>query len=189
SLAALRVEVAAAGDSCAFPAAGGRARPCVDGVRRAHREDRAPGLTARSGNDVALPERGHDALRRVFRRPRARVDDDLRTLWRLVGRVDAREVLDLALQGARVEPFRVALPADLERRIDVDLDELALGNELAHHAPLRAEGEMNEQSTMAPASTKRRATSPTRRMFSTRSASVKPRSRFNPWRTLSPSSM
>ena len=33
------------------------------------------------------------------------------------------------------------------------------------------------------------ATSVARRMFSTRSASVKPRSRFSPWRTLSPSSM
>ena len=32
------------------------------------------------------------------------------------------------------------------------------------------------------------ATSTTRRMFSTRSASVKPRSLFRPWRTLSPSS-
>ena len=49
-------------------------------------------------------------------------------------------------------------------------------------------GEMNETSTISPASTIRRATSATRRMFSTRSASVKPRSRFSPWRTLSPSS-
>ena len=49
-------------------------------------------------------------------------------------------------------------------------------------------GEMKEHSTIMPASTNSLATSPTRRMFSTRSASVKPRSRFRPWRTLSPSS-
>ena len=47
---------------------------------------------------------------------------------------------------------------------------------------------MNDTSTIRPASTISLATSPTRRMFSTRSASVKPRSRFRPWRTLSPSS-
>ena len=47
---------------------------------------------------------------------------------------------------------------------------------------------MNDTSTISPASTNSRATSATRRMFSTRSASVKPRSRLRPWRTLSPSS-
>ena len=49
-------------------------------------------------------------------------------------------------------------------------------------------GEMNEQITISPASVISRATSPTRRTFSTRSASVKPRSRLSPCRTLSPSS-
>ena len=49
-------------------------------------------------------------------------------------------------------------------------------------------GEMNEQITMSPASVISFATSPTRLMFSTRSASVKPRSRLSPCRTLSPSS-
>src|SRR5579859_2543925 len=48
-------------------------------------------------------------------------------------------------------------------------------------------GEMNETSTIRPASTISLATSATRRMFSTRSASVKPRSLLRPWRTLSPS--
>ncbi len=47
---------------------------------------------------------------------------------------------------------------------------------------------MKEQSTIVPDSTKSFATSPTRRMFSTRSASEKPKSRVSPWRTLSPSS-
>ena len=49
-------------------------------------------------------------------------------------------------------------------------------------------GEMNDTSTMRPASTISLATSATRRMFSTRSASVNPRSLLRPWRTLSPSS-
>jgi hypothetical protein len=47
---------------------------------------------------------------------------------------------------------------------------------------------MKEQITIRPLSTISLATSPARRMFSTRSASVKPRSRLRPWRTLSPSS-
>ena len=49
-------------------------------------------------------------------------------------------------------------------------------------------GEMKDTSTIRPASTISLATSATRRMFSTRSASVKPRSLLRPWRTLSPSS-
>jgi hypothetical protein len=49
-------------------------------------------------------------------------------------------------------------------------------------------GEMKLTSTIRPASTISFATSATRRMFSTRSSSVKPRSRLRPWRTLSPSS-
>ena len=49
-------------------------------------------------------------------------------------------------------------------------------------------GEMKAVMTIRPASTIMRATSAMRRMFSTRSAPVKPRSRFSPWRTLSPSS-
>src|ERR1700753_294355 len=50
-------------------------------------------------------------------------------------------------------------------------------------------GEMKALITIRPASVMRRATSPTRLMFSMRSASVNPKSRFKPWRTLSPSSM
>ena len=48
--------------------------------------------------------------------------------------------------------------------------------------------EMNLTSTIKPASAMSLATSATRRMFSTRSSAVKPRSRLSPWRTLSPSS-
>src|SRR5215471_7660777 len=49
-------------------------------------------------------------------------------------------------------------------------------------------GEINDTIVIRPASTNSFATSATRRIFSTRSASVKPRSRLSPWRTLSPSS-
>src|SRR5678815_3923475 len=38
-----------------------------------------------------------------------------------------------------VEPLGIARLADLERRIDIDLDELALLEQLARHPPLRAE--------------------------------------------------
>ena len=51
----------------------------------------------------------------------------------------------------------------------------------------KANGEIKETITISPASTIRRATSATRRIFSMRSVSVKPRSRLRPWRTLSPS--
>lgn len=48
-------------------------------------------------------------------------------------------------------------------------------------------GEMKAASTTVPASRKSRATSPTRRIFSSRSAMEKPRSQHKPCRTLSPS--
>ena len=44
-------------------------------------------------------------------------------LRHLVRRADAREVLQLARAGARVEALRVALLGDLDRRVDVDLQE------------------------------------------------------------------
>ena len=91
--------------------------------------------------------------------------------------------------GLLVEALDVARLGLAERRVDVDLDELALG--ASARGPSRARrgtGEMKAVSTIRPASAISLATSPTRRMFSTRSASVKPRSLFSPWRTLSPSS-
>ena len=50
-----------------------------------------------------------------------------------------------------------------------------------------SKGEMKETMVTMPASTKSFVTSATRRMFSARSVSVKPKSAFRPWRTLSPS--
>src|SRR3954454_21696256 len=48
---------------------------------------------------------------------------ELRRVRRLVRVVDARHALDLAAPRLRVEPLRVALLAQLERRVDEDLDE------------------------------------------------------------------
>ena len=52
-----------------------------------------------------------------------RVDRHVGVLGDLVGRADAREVLQLAGAGARVQALRVALLGDLDRRVDVDLEE------------------------------------------------------------------
>src|SRR5690242_12389932 len=98
------------------------------------------GPASRLRDDLPLPQRGDDALGNFLRGALAGIDDDLRVLRRLIRGVDAGEVLDLAFEGAGVETFRVALLADIERRVDVDLDELAVADQLAHHAPLGAEG-------------------------------------------------
>ena len=96
---------------------------------------------------------------------------------------------ELAAPRLLVEALGVALLGDAQRRVDEDLDELALLDERPRRCrrSLR-NGEMNDAITIRPASTISFATSATRRTFSTRSASVKPRSLFRPCRTLSPSS-
>src|SRR5688572_7922801 len=52
---------------------------------------------------------------------------------RLVRRIEAGEVLDLAGLGLRVESLRIPPHAFLDRRVDKNLDELALLDPLAHH--------------------------------------------------------
>src|SRR5690242_1680765 len=64
---------------------------------------------------------------------------DFRAFRRLVRRIDAGEVLDLAAERAPVQALRVATGAFLEGRIDEDLDELAFLHQLARHLPLGAE--------------------------------------------------
>ena len=76
------------------------------------------------------------------------------SLGRLVGRVDAGEVGELAAAGLGVEALRVALLGDLERRVDEDLDELAVARRSSRASRRSARnGEMNDTSTMRPAST------------------------------------
>ena len=70
---------------------------------------------------------------------RRRVDPYLRRLRRLVGGADAGEIGDPAVAGLGVEALGVALLGDRERHVDMDLDELAFAEHLAHHPPLGPE--------------------------------------------------
>ena len=140
-------------------------------------------------DQTPLPQYRQNLVGSGLRRQRHRVDPDLRRLGRFVRRVDAGEVLDLAAARLLVEALRIALLGDRERRVDEDLDELALASRPRAMRRSARNGEMNAVRTIRPASTMSFATSAMRRMFSTRSAAVKPRSLFSPWRTLSPSRM
>ena len=64
----------------------------------------------------------------------------LGALRRLVGRVDAGEILELAGLGLGIEALGVAGDAVVDRGIDEYLDELAVGDEGAHHVALGAVG-------------------------------------------------
>lgn len=103
--------------------------------------------------------------------------------------VDAGKIGDLAGPGLGVESFGIARFAHLQRGVDIGFEKADVGGDFAGDAALVSEGEMNETMTINPASAISRATSATRRMFSTRAASVKPRSLLSPCRTLSPSRM
>ena len=117
-----------------------------------------------------------------------RVQDQFRICRRLVREVEPGEVLQFAAPRLLIQALRIALFADFERRIDEYLDEFARRDEFARHLALGPERRDEGDIVIKPASTKSFATSATRRIFSTRSASVKPRSRLSPCRTLSPSS-
>ena len=56
-----------------------------------------------------------------------------------VVRIDAGEIPDLAGAGLPIEPLGIALLADLERRVDEDLDEFLLVHEFPCHPALRPE--------------------------------------------------
>ena len=73
-----------------------------------------------------LLEVGEDLLRRLLGRLVLGLDHQLGVLRRLVGVGDAGELLDLAGAGLRVEALDVALLADLDRGLDVGLDEAAV---------------------------------------------------------------
>ena len=60
-------------------------------------------------------------------------------LRRLVGRIDAGEVLERAAVRLGVEALGIAAPAFRDRRVDEHLDELAVADEIADHAPFGAE--------------------------------------------------
>ena len=72
-------------------------------------------------------------------------------------------------------PFHIAALALFQGRIDEDLDKLAGSNRPRANSRSARYGEINATITISPASTRSFATSATRRMFSTRSASVNPK--------------
>src|SRR6056297_2887133 len=66
------------------------------------------------------------------------IDDNFRIFRRLVGRIDAGEVADDAGPGLGVQPLGVSRFAHVQRGVDVDLDELAVFHQLAHHRAVGA---------------------------------------------------
>ena len=70
------------------------------------------------------------------------IQPEIRVPVRLVGRIKAREVLDLPCTSARVETIGIVRFANLDRRFVEDLDELALAHHPATH--------VNSPSLMAP---------------------------------------
>src|SRR5215211_6406976 len=79
-------------------------------------------------DQLVLLEIGEDLLGGLLGRLALGVDHQLRLLGRLVGVGDARELLDLTGAGLGVEALDVALLADLDRGLDVRLDEAAVHN-------------------------------------------------------------
>src|SRR5690242_18107067 len=81
-----------------------------------------------------------DAIGMGFGIAEGGVEAEVRVERRLIGRVDAGEMLDLAGAGLLVEALRIALFGDRQRSVDMDLDELAGADQLASHVALGAEG-------------------------------------------------
>lgn len=100
-------------------------------------------------------------------------------LRRPVGRRDAGEVADRAGPGARVESLRIERLAECQRRIVVNPKEGVSPAMVRAAARSTRKGEISETITTSPASAISRAVSAARRVFSTRSMAVKPRSRLS----------
>src|SRR5271155_6213883 len=98
-----------------------------------------PSAFCHSSDDAALVKRQHDFLRQKFRWSRSGGKREFRLLGRLVEAADAGEIRQLAGARQLVKPFRIARLAYIERRIDVNLNELVGADELACHAALAAE--------------------------------------------------
>ena len=81
----------------------------------------------------------NDQFGGVLRRIGDRVDPDLGVFRRLVGRIDAGEVLEVAAPRLLVEALGVPLLGHAERRVHEHLAELVLLHQLARQPPFRAE--------------------------------------------------
>ena len=66
-------------------------------------------------------------------------EDDFRLFGRLIGTTKTGEIGQLARARQFVKAFGIARLANLDGRVDVDLDELVRGDEIAGHPPLAAE--------------------------------------------------
>ena len=159
-------------------------RPRAPAARRrasiASSSDAAAAVVLLFGN-VALVQPEFQGLYHLLGRFAERLEMDFRFFRRFIRRIDAGEILDLAIQ----RPARRG-PSDRAWRIPRTACRRTPRRTRPRPSISRAmrrsarNGEMNETSTISPASAISLATSATRRMFSTRSASVKPRSRLSP---------
>jgi hypothetical protein len=76
-------------------------------------------------HDSRLAKPRQNRVGGLIRRDDGRVDAELGTFGRLVRRVDAGEVLQLAAAGLAAESFRIPRLGDRQRRVDEHLEELA----------------------------------------------------------------
>ena len=86
-----------------------------------------------------VPQVIDDGLSVMFGFGLHRVDGQFGLLRRLIGTVNAGEVLDRARLGLFIKALGVTLHADFQRRVDKNLDEFGCANQLARHAPLGTE--------------------------------------------------
>lgn len=93
-----------------------------------------------SANSSPLYEQLNNRIYAFIDGQRVRSQNEVRVDRLLVGRRDARELLDLTCPGFFVVPLHVPLLAYFERALAVDLEEIRLLNEAAHPIALGAEG-------------------------------------------------
>ena len=80
----------------------------------------------------------NDTAGKAFRRLARGGQMNLRGLGRFIRCVQAREILDLAESRLGIQSFRIAPGAFLKGRINENLDELSICDEVANHLPLGA---------------------------------------------------
>lgn len=124
------------------PGTAGRDRPspCPSPHRFCRAGERPPPSHPSLGlDDAPVLQKLNHPLNALLQRQHPGVDDELGVLGLLIGRGDAGELLDLA--GARlfVQPFDVALLADLQGCLAVDLQEASGHDEFANPLTVSAE--------------------------------------------------
>ena len=68
------------------------------------------------------------------------VDRDFRIRWRLIGAVNASEILQLTGPGLLLEPLHIASLRFFQRRVDKDFYEFAIFKHASHHRAFGGEG-------------------------------------------------